>query len=136
MWKVILVVLGAAVGYVGMGLVEPWIHEVGFAIGWAVFAGLGFWWGCVLDRRERGARTPQKWRGTFVTLGAALGSGIGYFVGCYIIPPGRSEVHGPVDVAARLMLGVPVGAILFCLLGLCLGSVLDGRSRRNGPPHS
>lgn len=148
--RTMFALLGAAVGYgigvfasdlvcAAIGVQDNPVEMPGaviiLACG-AVFCVLGIRLASVLGGRARRTKSSQKWQATFAALGTALGPVIGYFAVYCLAPSGHSDVHGPVALAGRLFLGAPIGAILFCLLGLYLGSALDLRSLRNGVPHS
>jgi len=64
------------------------------------------------------------WKVTFAALGAVLGIVVGCFA-VYLFPQGGGP-HGELPSFGQLAL-VPAGGIIFCLLGLYLGSVLDGQ---------
>jgi len=71
------------------------------------------------------------WKAVFTVLGAVVGPVTGYFSAYYLVflRMAGDCYRRPFSQMAGLFLGVPTGAILFCLLGFCVGSVLDGRSR-------
>ena len=100
----------------------------------AAFSLLGFRLGSALDRRARQTDSPQKWQATFTAIGAAVGPVVGFFTVYHLVGPRGGEYGNLVAFLAGLLLGVPIGGSLFCLLGLCLGSALDRRSPRNGVP--
>jgi len=71
------------------------------------------------------------WKAVFAVLGAVIGPVIGYFSAYYLVflRMAADCYRRPFSQMAGLSLGAPIGAILFCLLGFCVGSVLDPRSR-------
>ena len=149
-WKAVLAVLGALVGYV-MACFLCWFVQAAtrirvepdtvifFAIlatGGAAISLLGFRLGSMLDERPKRSHSPQKWKATMTALGAALGPVIGFFAVYSIAimsPPGDCW-HKFGAFFAALLQGAPIGGIVFCLLGLCLGSALDERRGLNDSP--
>ena len=141
--RTIFALLGAAVGY-GFGVFVSDlvcaainVHDnptkmpgaaIILACG-AVFCVLGIRLASVLGGRGQRTKPSQKWQTTLAALGTAFGPAIGYFGVYYLNPEGKSDVHGPVAEFARLVFGAPLGALVFCLLGLYVGEALDGRSR-------
>ena len=153
MWKALLALLGAMAGYaIGCFGSQAVFAVIGlkrdaadaamavmifFSIpaGGAVFSLLGFWFGCRLDARSPHTDSPRKWKAVFASLGAAVGPLIGFgALYYYVFLHGERGDHWrELDaLGAGLFCGVPVGGILFCLLGLCFGCVLDGRLRHDG----
>ena len=152
MRKALLALLGAMVGYAIGFLGSQAVFAViglkigaadavmavsicfGIPAGGAVFSLLGFWLGCKLDARSRHTASPRKWTAMFASLGAAAGPLIGFGAFHYAALHGERDDHWhELDaLAAGLFCGVPVGGILFCLLGFCFGCVLDGRLRHDG----
>jgi hypothetical protein len=146
-WKAVLAVLGALVGYV-MACFLCWFVQAAtrlrvepdtvifFAIlsaGGAAISLLGFRLGSMLDERTKRSHSPQKWKATMTALGAAVGPVIGFFaIYCLSLVSNRGDcMRGFGAFFTGLCHGAPIGGILFCLLGLCLGSALDERSRRD-----
>jgi len=98
----------------------------------AAFSVLGFRLGALLDGPAGREPSPQKWKLLFTALGAAMGPAIGsYAVIAYVnaTMPGDC-MRGVAALGMVFLQGAPIGCIVFCLLGLCLGSALDERSRR------
>jgi hypothetical protein len=147
-WQAVFAVLGALVGYV-MACFLCWlVHaatgirvEPGTVFFWSIvsacgagFSLLGFRLGSMLDERTKRNHSPKNWKATMAALGAALGPVIGFFAVYSIsfMSTTGDCMRGFGAFFAGLLHGAPIGGILFCLLGLCLGSALDERSRCNG----
>lgn len=155
MWKAVFASVGAAVGpFVGsltgrflmvpptvsrppvywLGL--PPVYYFAVPIGGALFAFLGFWLGSTLDRRSGRRESTQKRKAAFTAFGAAVGPLIGFHAvaqPCVLhtrLSGHGNEWRGLGALVAGALVGVPVGGVLFCLLGLYLGAALDERSGR------
>ena len=146
-WKSLFAVLGALIGYV-MACFLCWFVQAATGIrvepgtviffpilsaGGAAISLLGFRLGSILDARTKRSHSPEKWKAAMAALGAALGPVVGFFA-VYSISFASTTGdcwRGFGAFLAGLLHGAPIGGILFCLLGLCLGSALDARSRRN-----
>ena len=160
MWKAVFVVAGAAVGYVGPIVVgaalsfaadlaaswpgrsgavgghselADWIRWIGVPLGVLVFSLFGFCLGARWDRRAGSDEAPQKWKATMAALGAAIGPVVGFFaVYCISLVSTTGDCWRKFGAFfAGLLHGAPIGGIVFCLLGLCLGEAMDARSRHN-----
>jgi len=84
------------------------------------------------DGRAQRTRSPQKWKGAMAALGAAVGPVIGFYATYgLILVSSQEDWRELVAIGAAVLYGAPIGCILFCLLGFCLGSALDRRSPRN-----
>lgn len=142
-WAAVFAVLGTVVGYV-IGVLACWpalaviglkgdavwmIQLFGAVVGGAVFCLLGFWLGSLRDRRMGYSDSPQEWTRVAAGLGAAVGPIIGYAAvyGLTFVSMGGDCWRRFGASAAGLFFGAPIGGILFCLLGFCLGSTLDER---------
>jgi hypothetical protein len=104
--------------------------------GAALLSSLGFWLGSVLDRRSGGGDVSQMRRFLLATFGAAVGSIIGSVIGMtapeLLESFGESVAYAGFEVG--FFLGPPIGAVLFCVLGLWFGWILDRRACREAPP--
>lgn len=141
--RTIFALLGAAVGYgIGVFVSDLVCAAIGISgkpvnmpaaaiilASGAVFCVLGIRLAFRLGGRGRRMKAFQKWQAMLAALGTAFGPVIGYFAVYCLNAEGKSDGHVPVEFA-RLFFGAPLGAVLFCLLGLYLGAALDGRSRR------
>lgn len=140
MKRAILAAIGAAIGPFIGGLVLrlvfppspssaglPPVVYVGAMVGAALFCLLGFWCGSLVSPSVQGALV-QKWRAAFCALGAAVGTVIGFIaverVAFFAMSLSReaSEWTGLASAGFGMFLGVPLGAVAFCLIGLWLGS--------------
>jgi len=147
MWQAVFTVLGAVIGYVigwigflalfsTIGLRGKTTDAIAFLVGipvaGAAFCLLGLRFGSVLDGRSQHNASPQRWKLVLSTLGAATGPFVGYYCVHHLVllSMGGDCWRGFFAGMHGLVQGVPTGGILFCLLGLCLGSILDARSRR------
>jgi hypothetical protein len=143
----VFAVLGAVVGYLigslgsmllvlAMGLQET-LPATGIVClttlaAAALFSLLAVRRGSGPDGRAQRTRSPQKWKGAMAALGAAVGPVIG-FLATYglILVSSQEDWRELIAIGAAALYGAPIGCILFCLLGFCLGSALDRRSPRN-----
>lgn len=112
-------------------LVLPPILYFAVPIGGALFALLGFCFGSGLDGGFEAVGASEKWRAVFAAVGAAIGPMIGLHAVARLSL--RLSGHGGwkgLDALLKgIVSGLPIGGILFCLLGLCAGFLLDRRSR-------
>jgi hypothetical protein len=96
---------------------------------------LGFGLGSSLDGRSGRGDGTQKWKAVFHALGAAIGPVIGFHAVAHLILwharlSGRgNEWSGLGAIAGGMVAGVPIGGVLFCLMGLYLGAAVDRRIR-------
>ena len=137
--RTILALLGATLGYgfcvfvptLACAAIDPTKIPAAIIIVacGAAFCVLGIRLASTLVGRRQRTNPPQKWQTTLASLGAAIGPAIGYFAVYCVNPEGKSDVHGPAAEFARSFLGAPLGALVFCLLGLYVGEALDGRSK-------
>jgi hypothetical protein len=147
-WRAVFCVLGALLGHVigcfgsyfmlgAVGLKGDavlWTTILlGIPAGGAVFAPLGIRLGYALDGQSQQSNAPREWKAPFASLGAAVGPVVGFYVVFFFAAKtvGQGEFGGLVAAAYGLLQGVPVGGIVVCLLGFCLGAALDERSRSN-----
>ena len=150
-WQAVFAVLGAVVGYIigwigfsavlaAIGLRDNAMYAIAFLVGipvaGAAFSLVGLRFGSVLDGRSQHNASPQKWKQVLTTLGTATGPFIGYYCvhSLVYVSMGGDCWRGFFAGMHGLAQGVPTGGILLCLLGLCLGSALDERSRRKDSP--
>ena len=146
-WQAVFAVLGAVVGYVigGFGFMvvfsaigirggvpEMLAFFVGIPVAGAAFSVSGLRFGSVLDGRSQHNASPQKWKLVLTTLGAAIGPFVGHYCAYSLLyeSMGGDRMGRFLAAIHSLLQGAPSGGIVFCLLGLCLGSALDERSRR------
>ncbi len=101
-----------------------------FLLAVVAFSALGFRRGCVLDRRRQGGDLARRWKPTLAATGVVVGTLMGYHVVYYVTLVNWAGDHWSRFFAwgNGFAQGMPIGGIVFCLLGSCLAEVLDRRS--------
>ena len=155
MKKAIFASLGAAIGpFIGGWLfrilspaseaqhgLPPMIY-VAVMLGGVLFALVGLWCGYLgAQPRPDDARTKIG-----NAIGCAIGAAVGPFIGAAIVfgislsieklGGHANEWTGLASMFAGVAVGFPLGGILFCLLGLKLGSVIAKNTATTGPGES
>lgn len=154
-WKAVFAVFGALFGVViggfgsmvvfsALGLKGKAVEALAWLLAMpaaaAASCALGFRLGSLLDGRAGRQQSPHKWKALFAALGAAIGPVAGsYAVIAYVNAAMRGDcMRGLAAVGMVFVQGAPIGSILLCLLGFCVGSAMDERrrgkdSRAEGP---
>ena len=142
MKKAIFAAIAAAIGpficsYLWW-LLFPWptnCPSLGFdlslPLGAALFSLIGFWCGSIGSKVTPDHARARKLTASFCAIGAALGTCIGFFtVERLAFHLANDEWERGASGFAGLFLGVPVGAVVSCLIGLKLESSF---ARRKSP---
>lgn len=139
MKKAVFAAIGAAIGPFVCGylwwIVFPWPPNhippgfyVSLPIGAALFSLIGYWCGSIGSQVTLDHARAQKLRASFCAAGAALGTCIGFFAAAGLaLHLSKDEWERAASGFAGLFIGVPVGAAVFCLIGLRLASSLARR---------